>query len=875
MVNLVKRRANSIRSFDWTRDLGLSSDFQRCTRENVDWIASPLGPMLDWPASLRQMVLVCLADSAPSAVLWGPDTAIVYNEPFSLLIGNKHPQLQGQLVNGELSDVCADLDAVWQRQAVDGSTVTIKNQRIRQERLGFVEERTYHWKLVPIIGDDGFVTGSLVSLEDNDKVPPRRERSKSAAREFGNAIKGAANTTASNILRLEQHFSGKTCNCEKLWEATQQLRIHEQRYEKFADFAPVGIAALDKDYQVEWANKAYFDTMAAPEDAKSFFAYLHPEDVAMAQVYFDTGAFRDDSFTFECRLKKWAAKKASSPLESPRPLEPSPSWVLVSAYREFDHGQHTMCWLIDITAHKNAEEFLRKRMDEAVEMRQQKERFIDLISHEIRNPLSAMTHCIDDIIETAKQESIGQTDDVLEAAQTISYCTQHIKNIVGDVLTLSKLDSRLVEICPRPTQPKLLIQEALKMFDRELRASAIDLELDIDPSLAELEVDWLMMDPGRFLQVLINLTTNAIKVVKDRSKRRITVTLSATHGPACKASDEVQCVLPRQVRKPVDFPQPHDQAKSMYLVCSVEDTGPGLEKHELASLFERFAQENPKTESRYGGSGLGLFISRDLTELQGGRIGVASQPGVGSKFVFSVEVKRATEPAVLVQGPSVEITRGLQASISCESPVAAKPAAVLPTQEPLRGQGIIRKDSLKDKDKPSPRKLLIVEDNSINAKVLSNQLRKRGYDVSVAIHGEEALEKLQMTTAPSRHSPISTASTASILSTTTPTVDSVLSTPIRRKPVPSSTPTVPPAQSDFDVVLMDIEMPVMDGLTCAQQIRAFEANSGAYHRLPIIAVTANVRSEHGSAALEAGMDAITTKPYKVEDLVRQIEQFVN
>lgn len=69
-------------------------------------------------------------------------------------------------------------------------------------------------------------------------------------------------------------------------------------------------------------------------------------------------------------------------------------------------------------------------------------------------------------------------------------------------------------------------------------------------------------------------------------------------------------------------------------------------------------------------------------------------------------------------------------------------------------------------------------------------------------------------------------------------------------------------------------MPVMDGITCAQQIRAFEANQGAHHRLPIIAVTANVRSEHGSAALEAGMDAITTKPYKIEDLVKQIEEFV-
>lgn len=388
MVNLVKRRSNSIRRFDWTRDVGstCSSEFQRATREHVEWTTSPLGSMIEWPASLRQMLLLCFADSTPSAVLWGAEAAIVYNEPFAVLIGNKHPKLQGRPLRDELSDMCADLNTAWLRQFVDGATVTIKNQRIRQDRLGFVEERTYHWKLVPVIGEDGLVAGSLVTVEDTDKVPPRRERSKSAAREFGNAIKGAATTTASNILRLEQHFSGKTCNCEKLWEATQQLRIHEQRYEKFADYAPVGIAALDKDYEIEWANKAYFDTMAAPEDSKSFFAYLHPEDVAMAQGYFDTGAFRDDSFTFECRLKKWAARKASSPLETPRPLEPSPSWVLVSAYRENDHEQHTMCWIIDITAHKNAEEFLRKRMDEAVEMRQQKERFIDMISHEVNPP---------------------------------------------------------------------------------------------------------------------------------------------------------------------------------------------------------------------------------------------------------------------------------------------------------------------------------------------------------------------------------------------------------------------------------------------------------------------------------------------------------
>lgn len=131
----------------------------------------------------------------------------------------------------------------------------------------------------------------------------------------------------------------------------------------------------------------------------------------------------------------------------------------------------------------------------------------------------------------------------------------------------------------------------------------------------------------------------------------------------------------------------------------------------------------------------------------------------------------------------------------------------------------------------------VVEDNLINQKVLANQLRKRGYEVSTALNGEEALKQLRIS------------------------LD---------KPDPFSIPRK--AVAAFDVVLLDIEMPVMDGISCIQQIRAFEKARKCRPRLPVIAVTANARSEHGSAALDAGMDAITTKPYKIEDLVLQIEK---
>jgi signal transduction histidine kinase len=293
-------------------------------------------------------------------------------------------------------------------------------------------------------------------------------------------------------------------------------------------------------------------------------------------------------------------------------------------------------------------------MDEAMEMKRAKERFIDQISHEVRNPLSAMIHCTDEIISEIRQKDDHTLSEVLEAAQTIAHCTQHIKNIVDDVLTLSKLDSHLVQICPKPSMPRQAIETAIKIFKGELRASGVELTIEEDASIKDFQVDWLMLDVNRMLQILFNLVTNGIKVVKGRDHRRIVVRLRAAHCPD-PPFGTIRYVIPRQQSRPVDFGPDFSTADSLFLVIAVEDTGPGFSSDEMTSLFERFAQANPKTESKYGGSGLGLFISRDLTELHHGRIGVASEPGVGSTFVFSVECKKTTPPLDVIAVPQAEI----------------------------------------------------------------------------------------------------------------------------------------------------------------------------------------------------------------------------
>ncbi|CZT17157.1 related to sensory transduction histidine kinase [Ramularia collo-cygni] len=444
-----------------------------------------------------------------------------------------------------------------------------------------------------------------------------------------------------------------------------------------------------------------------------------------------------------------------------------------------------------------------------------------------------MVHCTDDIISNARQSCDKSSGDVIEAAQTIAFCTHHIKTIADDVIQMSKLDSRLVEINPTSIRPREVVEQAIAIFQSERKAGSIELDFKEDPSIEAFGIDWLLLDSVRYLQILFNMVTNAIKVVKNRPTRKIEVKLSAASNNET-AVDSVRFAKPRHPGGTgnVKFGEQYKDVESVFLVTTVEDTGPGLTEDELSSLFERFAQASPKTESKYGGSGLGLFISRDLTELQGGRIGVASEAGVGSKFVFSVESKRCEPPKTKSDPPPIRIPARLQAIDNDYSPVLSRPPELPNGQEATRS-------CADQKEKAGPRRVLVVEDNLINQKVLANQLRKRGYEVSVALHGEEALKQLHMNF---------------------PTSD------------PLSIPRKAVGSRSFDVVLLDIEMPVMDGITCVQRIRAFEAARPNRRRLNVIAVTANARGEHETAALAAGMDSITTKPYKIESLVQQMEK---
>lgn len=171
-------------------------------------------------------------------------------------------------------------------------------------------------------------------------------------------------------------------------------------------------------------------------------------------------------------------------------------------------------------------------------------------------------------------------------------------------------------------------------------------------------VPWLETCFNLISQVLINLTTNAIKFTTTESSRTIKVILSASkESPSTDPSPRVRFFPSRSKRIDQTVGADWGNGEEIYLEFAVQDTGRGLNPEEKKLLFQRFSQASPRTHVQYGGSGLGLFISRELTELQGGEIGVASEAGKGSTFAFYVKCRKTARPADAAEKAALSLGR--------------------------------------------------------------------------------------------------------------------------------------------------------------------------------------------------------------------------
>jgi PAS domain S-box-containing protein len=672
---------------------------------------------------------------------------------------------------------------------------------------------------------------------------PRREYDDATERSI------AEITTRLELKWAESSSREQAYEREKM--AERRANESENRLRSLAQNAPLGMYQIGLDQKIKWANDQFYD-ITGHDRSRSNMTHFR-ETLAADERENDRRIMEDllgggSRTVREVRLCRiW-----EPPIRGDEESDQHSAWILAVTFPLMENGEvkSLLGYVTDISRQKWAENVQSRNAELATDAKRRQEEFLDITSHELRNPLSAITQLADSILKSVEIEDCISPNswskiltEIKESASTILACSSHQKRIIDDVLVLSRLDSQMLSISHAPAIPAKVTASTFKMFEGLAEKHKIELSSARADGIDELrDIHTILIDESRLMQILINLIGNAIKFTADEPVRKISI----VHG--------VRATMPSQLETqfgelrwvssvgtknstPAALGSPGN-VKKLYAYFVVEDTGIGMTSEEMARLFHRFSQAQSKTHITYGGSGLGLYICKELAQMQGGGIGVASRRGGGSTFVVYLETEAAPAPKQLGDARDLMTTMLSTANGSARS-------------HPSSMNSILREipdatDRPKEAAAAEPEEIhvLLVEDNLINQKVLARQLRKATCTVSIANHGAEALAILEQSTywnqqapngVPADHAP---------------------------KPIP------------LQVILMDIEMPVMDGVQCTKQIRLLQSEGIVTGHVPIIATTANARQEQKDKVFAAGVDRILVKPFSIDDLMLSIRELI-
>ncbi|CAE6472804.1 unnamed protein product [Rhizoctonia solani] len=470
-----------------------------------------------------------------------------------------------------------------------------------------------------------------------------------------------------------------------------------------------------------------------------------------------------------------------------------------------------------------------------VERRRAQELLIDVTSHELRQPVSAIIQNAEvvstnmkglrDVLHDCQRRKVPysptermltELEDDLQAMDSIKQCGLAQARIANDVLSLSRIQLNVLSIIPSDFDIRRETTQILIVFRNELMSKNIYFDLDLGRGADMYGLQTVTTDRSRYAQIITNLMSNAIRFTDTSTGlREIKVSLELSLDPPADDS----CALPPLLPKRIIRRKSGSEELDVYIYVSVQDSGPGLQKEDLALLFQRF-QQGSNAHHVFGGSGLGLFVCRQLCHLMGGRIEVVSEPGQGATFRFFI---RATAPGY-ISGPSLVGPR-LKRSTSTQSK-ASRASRTSRASRASAGSGSRPLPETPNQRHNHPLHVLITEDNKINQTVLARQMKRAGFTFLLASNGLEALQALERT-------------------------------------------EIQGGQK-FDVILMDLEMPVMDGFATTREIRRREEARTFRNRSFIISITGNARSEQVQSARDAGVDDVIIKPYQIDDLISKM-----
>ncbi len=393
---------------------------------------------------------------------------------------------------------------------------------------------------------------------------------------------------------------------------------------------------------------------------------------------------------------------------------------------------------------KNNEEILRAAKDIAEQSTKAKGEFLANMSHEIRTPMNGILG----LLHLLQQTPMNKLQETY--VQKSLFSTNNLMRIINDILDFSKIEAGKLEIEEHPFTLEGICQDINDLYGNTCTEKGLKLHIHA----GEHSQHFVLGDALRLKQVLFNLVSNAIKFTSKGS-----------------VSLEVQSNLENNTQ--------------LHCTFAVHDTGIGLKPEQIERLFSAFAQAESSTARKFGGTGLGLIISRRIIEMMHGKIWIESTPGKGSSFYCT-----AIFP------------------LDAEQNFKASQEKYFAIKENAPHNGL------------TSGHILLVEDNDINQMVASEILQAAGYTLDIANHGQEALHLLE--------------------------------------------------QNTYQLVLMDIQMPVMDGYTATKHIREQEK----FQNLPIIAMSAHAMKGDKEISLSHGMNDHITKPISPDNLYKTLEIWI-
>ncbi|KAK3050951.1 hypothetical protein LTS18_012490, partial [Coniosporium uncinatum] len=315
---------------------------------------------------------------------------------------------------------------------------------------------------------------------------------------------------------IEQAEAMKAELREQLYISEQEARHHALKFQRFAEKADIGIFIIRaSDGEYAYRNASWYNILQPSDRAVALepaWEELIDESSRLpGQQMFKEVMMEKTHKSMEMKLKRtWIP-----PCDPNSDSSPYNMWTICSVFPELSESGDVVEFvgsITDITQQKWAQEIQRLRTEDALQSKRQLESFIDTTSHEMRNPLSAVLQCADSILSSHKTH-LAQHKDIEsaymsllessnEAAQTIIQCSQHMKCIVDDVLTMSKLDSGLLLVTPVDTRPEDVGRHAIKMFEAEAQAAGVELQVRVEDSYRKHGIDWVSLDPTRYALLL-------------------------------------------------------------------------------------------------------------------------------------------------------------------------------------------------------------------------------------------------------------------------------------------------------------------------------------------------------------------------------------